>query len=171
MGLFDFLRDAGDKDATKTVEVSPERLDELRQQNITKKLAQLGVGGEPVTVEVKGDTAILTGRSPDQETLEKMVLCAGNQFGIGHVDCRIEIDSAPVSAAQGASADNAAESAAKPAGPSTFYTVKAGDTLSKIAAAHYGSANKYPIIFEANRPMLSDPDKIYPGQSLRIPPL
>jgi nucleoid-associated protein YgaU len=50
-----------------------------------------------------------------------------------------------------------------------FYTVKSGDTLSKIASEHYGSASKYPTIFEANRPMLSDPDKIYPGQVLRIP--
>ncbi|MGB0127610.1 MAG: LysM peptidoglycan-binding domain-containing protein, partial [Rhodocyclaceae bacterium] len=52
----------------------------------------------------------------------------------------------------------------------TFYTVVRGDTLSKIAKEQYGSANKYPQIFEANRPMLTHPDKIYPGQVLRIPP-
>jgi nucleoid-associated protein YgaU len=46
-----------------------------------------------------------------------------------------------------------------------------GDNLSHIARKYYGDANKYPVIFEANRPMLSHPDKIYPGQSLRIPPL
>ena len=45
-----------------------------------------------------------------------------------------------------------------------------GDTLSKVAKEFYGNANKYPVIFEANRPMLSHPDKIYPGQVLRIPP-
>jgi len=44
-----------------------------------------------------------------------------------------------------------------------------GDTLSAIAKEMYGSANKYPVIFEANKPMLTDPDKIYPGQVLRIP--
>jgi nucleoid-associated protein YgaU len=51
-----------------------------------------------------------------------------------------------------------------------FYTVAKGDTLSKIAKAEYGDANAYPAIFEANRPMLSHPDRIYPGQVLRIPP-
>jgi len=51
----------------------------------------------------------------------------------------------------------------------TFHTVVKGDTLSAIAKKHYGSANKYPAIFEANKPMLSDPDKIYVGQVLRIP--
>jgi len=52
-----------------------------------------------------------------------------------------------------------------------MYTVKSGDSLSKIAKAHYGDAMKYPVIFEANKPQLTDPDKIYPGQVLRIPPL
>ena len=61
--------------------------------------------------------------------------------------------------------------AAAEAGESTFYTVQSGDTLGKIAQQHYGSAGKYTVIFEANQPMLKDPDKIYPGQSLRIPAL
>ena len=52
-----------------------------------------------------------------------------------------------------------------------FYTVVSGDSLSKIAKAHYGDPMKYPVIFEANKPMLTDPDKIYPGQVLRIPPI
>ena len=53
--------------------------------------------------------------------------------------------------------------------PDVTYTVQAGDTLSKIAKEYYGDANKYPAIFEANKPMLSHPDKIYPGQNLIIP--
>jgi nucleoid-associated protein YgaU len=53
----------------------------------------------------------------------------------------------------------------------TYHDVVPGDNLSKIAKAAYGDPNKYPIIFEANKPMLSHPDKIYPGQKLRIPPL
>jgi len=53
---------------------------------------------------------------------------------------------------------------------SKTYTVKAGDTLSKISKEMYGDANQYQRIFEANQPMLKDPDKIYPGQMLRIPP-
>ena len=52
-----------------------------------------------------------------------------------------------------------------------FHTVESGDTLGKIAKNYYGDAMKYPVIFEANKPMLSHPDKIYPGQVLRIPPL
>lgn len=158
MGLFDFIPGAGDDAAdelTKTVEVSPDRLNELRQQSITDKLAALDIEGEQVTVSVNGEVAVLAGAAPSQEALEKMVLCAGNQHGIGRVDCRLEVD---------------AQEPAK-AAEATFYTVQSGDTLGKIAAAHYGNAGKYTIIFEANQPMLTDPDKIYPGQSLRIPAL
>ena len=50
-----------------------------------------------------------------------------------------------------------------------FHTVVSGDSLSKIAKHFYGDPMKYPVIFEANKPMLADPDKIYPGQVLRIP--
>lgn len=171
MGLFDFVADAGEKltesvmgssareDVTKTVEVSPQRVNELRQQNIAHMVAQLDVEGEKVAVKVDGDTAVITGSAPSQEALEKIVLCAGNQHGIANVDCQLEVVASP------------AATAAAPAGESTFYTVQAGDTLGKIAQQHYGSAGKYTVIFEANQPMLKDPDKIYPGQSLRIPPL
>lgn len=171
MGLFDFVAAAGEKlsekvmgstaneEATKTVEVSPQRVNELRQQNIAHTVAQLDVEGEKVVVKVDGDTALLTGTAPSQEALEKIVLCAGNQHGIAKVDCQLTVN-----------APAAAESAAA-AAESTFYTVQAGDTLGKIAQQHYGSAGKYTVIFEANKPMLKDPDKIYPGQSLRIPAL
>ena len=54
-------------------------------------------------------------------------------------------------------------------GAGTTYTVKAGDTLSKIAKEHLGSANAYMDIFNANRDQLTDPDKIVPGQVLKIP--
>jgi len=64
----------------------------------------------------------------------------------------------------------AAAAAAASGGTQTrSYTVKAGDTLSKIAKAHYGDANQYSKIFEANRNQLKDPDKIFPGQVLVIP--
>jgi nucleoid-associated protein YgaU len=51
----------------------------------------------------------------------------------------------------------------------TTYTVKAGDTLSKIAQQQLGDAKAYMVIFEANRNLLKDPDKIQPGQVLKIP--
>ena len=81
--------------------------------------------------------------------MEKAILTAGNIDGVGRVDANIVV----------------AETASEP----QFYAVKSGDTLSKIAHEFYGNANRYPEIFEANKPMLTHPDKIYPGQNLRIP--
>jgi nucleoid-associated protein YgaU len=165
MGLFDFLSTAGDDKINEKVEVSQDRIDELRKQSIDKKIATLGVDGENATATVAGEVATLTGSAPSQEAMEKIVLCAGNQYGIGKVDCRIEVKAPPAATATAQTTQKEAQS------QSTFYTVKSGDTLGKIAAQFYGNANKYPVIFEANKPMLSDPNKIYPGQSLRIPPL
>ena len=51
-----------------------------------------------------------------------------------------------------------------------IYEVKSGDSLSKIAKDEYGNANEWTRIFEANKDVLKDPNKIYPGQKLRIPP-
>lgn len=171
MGLFDFMSSAGEDKLTAKVEVSPDRINELRRQNIDKKINTLGLAGAAVTVAVDGEVATLTGSAPDQATMEKIVLCAGNQHGIGRVDCRITVTVPEAAATPAAVATSQkAEVQASPTG-STFYTVKAGDTLGKIAKQFYGSAAKYPLIFEANKPMLSDPDKIYPGQSLRLPPI
>ena len=167
MGFFDFMSTAGADKITEKVDVSPARINELRQVNISKNIAKLGVDGQQVKVSVEGEVATLTGTAPDQATLEKLVLCAGNQHGIGKVDCRITITTPAASAAAvPGQTQNPQQQLA-----STFYTVQSGDTLGKIAAQLYGKASKYPVIFEANKPMLSDPDKIYPGQSLRIPPL
>jgi nucleoid-associated protein YgaU len=179
MGLFDFMKNAGEDDLEKTVKVSPERVDQLRREAIAESLAKLDIDGEQVSVNVTGDIATLTGTAPSQEALEKMVLCAGNQFGISQVDCQLTVDAPAAPAAAAAQPTDApaptggseAVATARADSQSTFYTVQSGDTLSKIALQHYGDAGKYPLIFEANRPMLSDPDKIYPGQTLRIPPL
>lgn len=183
MGLFDFFKDAGEEPKADTAaeEIPQETLDSLREQNISRSLAELDVDTGRVQVDVSGEIVVLEGQVASQEAMEKAVLCAGNQHGIAQVDCRIQIDEPepeplPVGdvvipgRADSASADNAAP-AVSPANPSTFYTVQSGDTLGKIAAAMYGNASKYTVIFEANKPMLTDPDKIYPGQSLRIPPL
>ena len=105
-----------------------------------------------VKAEKKGERVILRGRVPDQPTRERAIVSAGNNRGVAEVEDQMEVE----------------DKAPKP--QSTMYTVKSGDTLSKIAKAHYGDPQKYPVIFEANRPMLEDPDKIYPGQVLRIPP-
>jgi nucleoid-associated protein YgaU len=75
----------------------------------------------------------------------------------------IRVDSSQPSPAASAPA------AAAPAASARSYTVKAGDTLSKISKEMYGSAQAYMKIFEANRDQLADPDKIRPGQTLKIP--
>ncbi|MEL7490353.1 MAG: peptidoglycan-binding protein LysM [Pseudomonadota bacterium] len=106
---------------------------------------------EKLEVEEAGDKVILKGTAKTQEEAEKAIIAAGNTPGVAEVESQIEVE--------------------EKAPESTMYTVVSGDSLSKIAKAHYGDAMKYPLIFEANKPMLSDPDKIYPGQVLRIPPL
>lgn len=175
MGFFDFFKDAGDNDLTAKVDVSQDRVDQIRKEHIEKNIAELDIEGEVVSVSVNGDVATLKGTAPSQEAMEKMVLCAGNQHGIAQVDCQVEVDAPPPEPAPAPAAEPAAAAPAPtpaPAAPeATFYTVVSGDTLGKIAKAHYGDAGKYPVIFEANKPMLKDPDKIYPGQTLRIPAL
>ena len=108
---------------------------------------KLGMVDEDLGVQVDGDLATVTGVAVSQSEREKVVLAVGNTSGIARVDDQIEV-----------------------AGPkATFYTVVSGDTLSKIAKSQYGDPMKYPVIFDANKPMLEHPDKIYPGQVLRIP--
>ena len=84
------------------------------------------------------------------QPVKKLCCAAGNVSGAAKVDDQLTV------AASGSAA-------------STYHTVKSGDTLSKIAKEAYGDANIYMKIFEANKPMLSNPDKVYPGQVLRIP--
>lgn len=113
------------------------------------ELKALNLDKDDVHLTLRGDTVKIESKGADRETLEKLVLVVGNIEGIAKVEADLpeqDKDKAPV-----------------------FHTVKKGETLSEIAKAYLGSASKYNAIFEANRPMLSDPDKIYPGQTLRIP--
>jgi nucleoid-associated protein YgaU len=103
-----------------------------------------------VTYDGSTATATVSGQAQDQATREKVLLCCGNIQSVEHVNDQMTV--------------------AQQAEEAKFYTVKSGDTLSKISKEMYGDANKYNQIFEANRPMLTSPDKIYPGQMLRIPP-
>ena len=115
---------------------------------IRKEVEDLGLDDaveDDFRVIVEGEKVKLQGKAPDQETKEKIILAAGNITGVAQVEDAME------------------------AAGTTFYAVKSGDTLSKIARKYLGSARLYPEIFEANRPMLTHPDKIYPGQVLRIP--
>ena len=164
MGFLDFVKDAGakllggDDEPENTVTVSDPSADEierLQERKAASRLVRmvLGLGFEVEDLSIKVDDGIATlnGKVSSQGDKEKIVLAVGNTAGIGRVDDQLEIDN--------------------PEPEATFYTVQSGDSLSKIAKQHYGNPMKYTVIFEANKPMLSDPDKIYPGQVLRIPPL
>lgn len=150
MGLFSFIKNAGVKifggktDAEKAAEAAAaEKLEE------TIKDLQLEV--TDLNVHIDNDKATITGMAYDQATKEKVVLVVGNSNGIATVDDQMTVEHVEPEA--------------------QFHTVVSGDTLGKIAKKYYGNAMKYPVIFEANKPMLKDPDLIYPGQVLRIPHL
>lgn len=159
MGLFDFVKEAGEKmfgddDAPQIDDatiVTPERKAEIWSESIVKKIGAAGIEVADLDVTVADEVATLRGTVASQADSEKATLCAGNQVGVSTVDCQLVVEN--------------------PEPEATFYTVASGDSLSKIAKAQYGDAMKYTVIFEANRPMLDNPDKIYPGQVLRIPAL
>ncbi|MBX3727036.1 MAG: peptidoglycan-binding protein LysM [Xanthomonadales bacterium] len=163
MGLFKFLGNVG------------ERLfggGQIDEGKIRQHLLDLGLRLNPLTVVAHPDQKMvsLIGRAATLEDKEKAIVAAGNIQGVESVDDRLRVgESAPPAAA--AETDAGEEPPAGEQPTARFYTVEKGDTLSAIAKREYGNAGKYPLIFEANRPMLSDPDKIYPGQVLRIPPL
>lgn len=149
MGLFSFIKNAGAKmfGIGKTTE--EEAID--KANTLGDAVEKLGFEVRDMNIEVEGDTATVWGEAESQETREKVVLVLGNTEGIASVDDRMTVA--------------IEEPQAK------FHTVVSGDSLSKIAKEVYGDAMKYPIIFEANKPMLKSPDLIYPGQVLRIPAL
>ncbi|HPG28464.1 MAG: peptidoglycan-binding protein LysM [Spirochaetaceae bacterium] len=146
MGLFDFVKEAGEGLLGKLTGQAEED-----SKAVQSRVQDLGLGVEGLKVRVEGDRAVLEGQAASQADAEKAIIAAGNIPGIAQVDDRIAV--------------------AKPAKASQYYKVQKGDSLSKIAKQFYGDAMKYPQIFEANKPMLKDPDKIYPGQVLRIPAL
>jgi len=148
MGLFNFVKNAGEKIAS-AVGLDNEAEAEKAATDIQAEVNKHDLGVENLDVCVVGDKVVLNGEAPSGEALEKAILAAGNINGVAQVETNIVV----------------AQAAPEP----TFYEVKSGDNLSKIAKEFYGDASKYPVIFEANKPMLSHPDKIYPGQTLRIP--
>lgn len=142
-GLFKFDRDKGRDEAKDDDEGEGGFFSNIFKRDEPK--------AKEVKAEKKGSRVILRGRVPDQPTRERAIIAAGNNRGVAEVEDELEVET-PSSEPE-----------------SQMYTVKSGDTLGGIAKAHYGDASKYPVIFEANRPMLEDPDEIYPGQVLRIP--
>lgn len=160
MGLFDFVKDAGealfggksDKPADVNVVRTPDaaRSDRDRGETLERRVTSSGIAVEGLDVRFRDGLATVRGAVANQADREKVVLLLGNTVGVAQVEDELKVREASAQA--------------------TLYTVKSGDTLSVIAKGHYGDAGKYTAIFEANRPMLEDPNKIYPGQVLRIPP-
>jgi len=171
MSIISFMKDAGEhlfKRPHPTPDIRPlpgkpapatpakpdvDALELNAAKAIRNYVASKGLPVDKLDIDYDANTSTVTvsGSVPDQETREKVVVCCGNVASVEHVNDQLKV----------ANAGKAGE----------YYTVKSGDTLSKIAKHYYGDANRYSAIFEANKPMLSDPDKIYPGQTLRIPTL
>lgn len=171
MGLIDFVKNVGkkildrdddDKPAPAAAPAagaaggpSPQQVADLQNRKkevvLEKHLQASGIPVEGLKVQVDGEKVTLHGKVKTQEEKEKIVLLAGNHADFSQVD------------------DTLLE-VTEPAPEAVYYEVVKGDTLWKIAERHYGNGSKYPVIFEANKPMLKDPDLIYPGQKLRIPP-
>ena len=167
MSLISFVKEAGEKlfgrgqaqAAMNEAKAAPDDANKSKAANDAAgdaimdyiKSQNLSATGLTVTFDGASATVTLYGVAPDQATKEKIALAAGNVNGVSAVNNMMSVD--------------------KSAPEAKYYTVVSGDNLSKISKAHYGDPNKYMVIFEANKPMLQHPDKIYPGQVLRIPPL
>ncbi|WP_411392768.1 peptidoglycan-binding protein LysM [Pseudomonas sp. MPB23] len=145
MSFISFVKEAGEKLVKLLTPGNANASGDLK-----KHIEDIGLGNPDVHATVEGDKVTLTGTVATQEEKEKIILATGNIAGVAGVEDQIVV-SGPVVAI------------------SRFVVVKKGDTLSAISLEVYGNANQYNKIFEANKPMLSHPDKIYPGQKLRIP--
>jgi len=168
MGFFDFISDAGAKVFGKG---KPEK--DITMP-VIKHIENSGVDVQYVTTRFNQGVVNLSGYVPNQEQKEKAVLTAGNIAGVSRVQDNLLIGTPPDDATEAVKEmqEHAAKEndvAGEQQWQSQTYTVQSGDTLGKIAKQFYGDAMKYPKIFEANQPMLENPDKIYPGQVLRIP--
>ena len=141
MGLFDFVKEIGNKLFNR---------DEEAAEKIKKHIEEMNPGISGLGVEFKDGVVSISGQATSAEAMEKAVLMAGNVQGVSDV----KIDNLQAPAVQK---------------KVEYYLIKKGDTLSAIAKQFYGKANDYPKIFEANREVIKDPNLIFPGQKIRIP--
>jgi len=146
MSIFSFVREAGEK-ILDLITPDNANADEVLKAHVSK----VGLGNPTIQTEVDDGTVIIKGEVSSQSEKEKIITALGNIEGVEKVDDQMTV------------------SAGGESTPSRFETVQKGDTLSAISKRVYGDANKYQKIFDANKPMLKDVNKIYPGQVLRIP--
>ncbi|WP_439239827.1 peptidoglycan-binding protein LysM [Lonepinella sp. BR2474] len=144
MGLFDFVGNIGKKIFGK---------DEDPSQAVTNHIAEDNPGIDNVAVTVEDGVAKISGDATSASALEKAILMAGNIAGVESVN----VDA--VNLANGEQLATEDE----------FYVIQKGDTLSAIAKKFYGNAAKYPAIVEANKEVIKDANKIFPGQKIRVP--
>lgn len=120
------------------------------KEKLEKEVQDLGLHNDGLDIEIGENGKIsLKGKAVSQEMKERILVAIGNVDGVSEVEDAAETGD-----------DGAA---------SQFHQVVKGDTLWAVSKKYYGKGSRYPEIFEANRPMLSHPDKIYVGQVLRIP--
>jgi len=170
MGLFSFVKDAG----AAIFGGSDEKEADINAptKSLSAHLRENGIDPSALDIEFQPDRIVVSGEVASQEEKEKIVMIIGNVRDVETVEDRLVLASA--AAAPAPTSAEAPATAGAEATPEDWqadtYTVVPGDTLGGIAQKLYGSAGKYMKIFEANTPMLKDPNKIYPGQVLRIPP-
>lgn len=160
MGIFDFVKEAGEKLFGGEAQEQPQDpsvrtlekalADKAKGESLARMVASMNLGVKDLEVKFRDGVAMLQGSASSQEVREKVILLVGNTQGVARVDDQLRVE--------------------KPEPEARMHTVISGDTLSKISKRYYGDAMKFMVIFEANQPMLKDPNKIYPGQVLRIPP-
>jgi nucleoid-associated protein YgaU len=145
MGLFDFARDIGRQLFNTDAEAA---------DNIKQDLEIKFSGLEDLEVEFDDGVCTVSGQCPNEATRDRVVLVAGNVKGVEKVE-----------------ASNLTFPEPKPEEKEKFeiYEIASGDSLSKIAERFYGKASLYHRIHEANKELIPDPDKIYPGQKIKIP--
>ena len=156
MGLFSFIKEAGEKLFGGGAAHAASPSDDLNvkaAQAIATYIGTQNLGVSDLQVQYDGSQGKVTvqGTAPTQSAKEKVTLCCGNVASVQSVDNQMSVTN--------------------PEPEAQYHDVVSGDTLSAISKKYYGDANKYNAIFEANKPMLKSPDKIYPGQKLRIPAL
>lgn len=136
--------------ARRSAEQAERRAEAKQSVELEKYVRDLGLEIRGLDIRYDDGVAYIDGTAKDAATKERVILAVGNTHNVEKVDESIEVEEDDGSDAE-------------------MYVVKKGDTLWAIATEAYGDGNRYPEIFEANRPMLTDPDLIFPGQVLRIP--